>query len=219
MTLKNLPLLTMLIFATACGSINEAIDANTTELSSMTERLDGLDGRGSTHESDLIALADRVSSNESTIAELESKVSSLQADVAAIPTFAYQQGRADGGKLTFEKVEATGWKTVADMADEVQLETSGGDVIVQMHFPLILREASVHYGITLDRRPQGPVKHCGRVSARESGTVEFASASCVMIFRNLDAGTHTFGPSISVEGDYIEAHFLTRYAMTAIEVP
>ncbi|MFK7929186.1 MAG: hypothetical protein AB8H79_13415 [Myxococcota bacterium] len=223
---KTVASITVFALSTGCAATRDAVDQNTTEIQDNTAEIGVVSSEVGRLWSTLGPLIERVENIEDRMETLESngqdvgdRLSELRDTIDGIPTFAWQRGRLDGTQ-TFRVEDATrsAWQNLSGLADELQLQTTGGDVIVHMHFPVIMREARVQFGVTVDQRPQGPVKHCGVISAREPDTVEFDTASCTMVFSDLPAGTHKFAPSLIVEGDYIEAQFGLRYAMTAIEV-
>lgn len=213
-------LLTILSLS-ACGEAEQ----NSSDISDNTDLI--------TSNADLIeantgAVSDNgtsIDSNSADIAVLMAAMDSQATRLDALegaPAMASQRGRTDVTDQVLKEasyVEDAAWRDLGDYANPIELNTAGGDVVVQMYFPLVLREAKVHYGVTLDERTAGPVKGCGTVSAREADTVEYRNVACTFIFTDLEPGVHTFAPSILIdEGDYVEVYFGVRYAMTAFEI-
>lgn len=205
----------------ACGEAEQ----NSSDISDNTDLI--------TSNADLIdanagAVADNGASIDSNASDIAALLTAMDAQAARLdalegaPVMASQSGRSDVSVQVLKEasyIEDTAWRDLGDYANAVELTTAGGDVVVQMYFPVVMREAKVHFGVTLDGRAEGPVKGCGTISAREVDTVEYRNVACTFIFPGLEPGVHTFAPSILIdEADYVEAYFGVRYAMTAFEV-
>lgn len=89
-----------------------------------------------------------------------------------------------------EDVDDSSCRSLQDDVDPIEIATQGGDLPVDTHFPVALRNAKVAVGSAVDGACS-PSKYCTRESSDVEGTTELLSVSCTQVLSGLSEGTHT----------------------------